>query len=82
MAPLVEGPLPELPPVGDKDTPGTRAWLRRKMGISIRTAAKELGVSKDAYSFWERGLRTPHPGHHRAYHSQLSGWQEAIDKVV
>jgi transcriptional regulator with XRE-family HTH domain len=52
------------------------------MGITIRAAAEEAGVSHNTYSLWERGLRTPHPDHHRAYHSQLSGWQKAINQVT
>lgn len=52
------------------------------MGMTIREAAKEIGVSQNTYSFWERGVRKPKPDHHRAYYSQLSGWQEAINRVT
>lgn len=69
------GPLPELPPADE------RKALREKMGISIRTAAKDIGVSANTYSKWEKDLSTPVPANLRVYYSQLFGWQRAIDEV-
>jgi transcriptional regulator with XRE-family HTH domain len=65
-------PLPLLPP------PEIRKKLRTAMGVTIRAASAELGVSNVSYTFWERGTRTPNPEHLRAYHAQLSRWQEAV----
>lgn len=69
-------PLPELP------DPSRRRALRELMGITIRQAACELGVSSVSYAFWERGERTPRPEHLRAYYSQLCAWREAADGVT
>ena len=33
--------------------------LREEKGLSIKTLAKELGVSDIAIGRWEKGLRTP-----------------------
>jgi transcriptional regulator with XRE-family HTH domain len=68
-----ETPLPVLP------DPDVRKKLRTSMGVTIRAAAAELGVSTTSYSFWESDERTPKPEHLRAYHAQLSRWLEAVE---
>lgn len=67
-------PLPLLPP------PEVRRKLREAVGVTIRDASQEIGVSNVSYAYWERGSRTPKPDHLRAYHAQLSRWQEAVEK--
>lgn len=72
---MCPAPLPELPP------PAVRRGLRLAMGITVRKAAAEIGVTEVTYHYWEHGKRTPLADNLRAYHSQLSAWQEALSRV-
>lgn len=71
--PVNDGPLPVLPDVEE------RALLRKAMGVTIREASMEIGVSTTSYTFWERGARVPRAAHLRAYYAQLYRWYQAVN---
>ena len=49
------------------------------MGVTIREASMEIGVSTTSYTFWERGARVPRAAHLRAYYAQLYRWYQAVN---
>jgi DNA-binding XRE family transcriptional regulator len=61
--------------------PGNRKELRNRMGITVKQAALEIGVSARTYMRWEQGA-TPNLKNHRKYGDQLRGWRRATDKIV
>lgn len=65
-------PLLPLPPTD------TRRMLRDAMGLTLKDAASEVGVSARTYLRWEWGDVNPSPRNHRKYQSQLQTWQDAI----
>jgi transcriptional regulator with XRE-family HTH domain len=68
-------PLPALP------SPARRRKLRLAVGLTIIQAAAEMGVDRNTFSRWERGLVTIRPEDHHKYAAQLAGWQHAVDAV-
>lgn len=48
-------------------TPAARRHLRNSAGISQAAIAEAVGVSREAVSLWESGLRTPSPEHAERY---------------
>lgn len=68
-------PLPVLP------SPSRRRALRLAVGLTIIAAAAEMGVDRNTFSRWERGLVTIRPDDHHKYAAQLAGWQHAVDTM-
>ena len=64
-------PLPSLP------IPYDRRHYRLAMGVTLKQAASQLGVSARQYLRWEQGA-TPSPGNHRKYSAQLGEWARKI----
>jgi len=48
-------------------SPAARRHLREQAGLSQYDIALELGVTREAVSFWEAGHHTPRPGTALAY---------------
>jgi DNA-binding XRE family transcriptional regulator len=69
-------PLLPLPPTE------TRRALRDAMGITLREAAFEVGVSARTYLRWEWGDVNPAPKNHRKYQQQLQQWQDAVEEFL
>jgi len=53
-----------------------RRALRESAGLSLDAIAQVLGVSRQAVSNWELGLRDPRPEHLRLYAEVLRSLQE------
>jgi DNA-binding XRE family transcriptional regulator len=52
------------------------------MGITLREAASEVGVSARTYLRWEWGDVNPSPKNHRKYQQQLQQWQDAVEEFL
>ncbi len=59
--------------------PAMRRAIRRAAGITITQLAEELGVSRQAFAFWERDLRRPTGPHLVAYVALLKLLREAVE---
>jgi predicted transcriptional regulator len=57
--------------------PRDRRHYRLAMGVTLKQAASQLGVSARQYLRWEQGA-TPSPGNHRKYSAQLGEWARKI----
>lgn len=69
-------PLLPLPPTE------TRRALRDAMGLTLKEAALEVGVSARTYLRWEWGDTNPSPRNHRKYQQQLQQWQDAVEEFL
>lgn len=69
-------PLLPLPPTE------TRRALRDAMGLTLKEAAFEVGVSARTYLRWEWGDTSPSPKNHRKYQQQLQQWQDAVEEFL
>lgn len=56
--------------------PPLRRALREAAGLSLDDIGREIGVTGQAVSFWERGLRRPRPDHLIAYSGLLGQLKE------
>ena len=59
-----------------------RRSLRDAMGLTLKEAASEVGVSARTYLRWEWGDVNPSPGNHRKYQQQLQTWQDAVEEFL
>jgi transcriptional regulator with XRE-family HTH domain len=66
---MTVNPLPSLPV--------DRRSHRLKMGLTLKQAAAEIGVSARTYLRWEQGA-TPNPGNLRRYSAQLQEWERKV----
>lgn len=57
--------------------PFDRRYYRVWMGLTLKQAASELGVSARTYIRWEQGA-TPNPENHRKYSTQLETWKRKV----
>jgi DNA-binding XRE family transcriptional regulator len=62
-------------------TPSDRREIRRDMGVTIKDAASELGVSARTYLRWEHGAK-PSLENQRKYGDQIRAWRRATAKIV
>jgi DNA-binding XRE family transcriptional regulator len=69
-------PLLPLPPTE------TRRALRDAMGLTLKEAAGEVGVSARTYLRWEWGDVNPNPDNHRKYQQQLQQWQDTVEESL
>jgi DNA-binding XRE family transcriptional regulator len=69
-------PLLPLPPTD------TRRNLRDAVGLTLREAAAEIGVSARTYLRWEWGDTEPRAGNHKKYQQQLQQWQDALSDLT
>ena len=60
----------------------TRRSLRDAMGLTLKEAASEVGVSARTYLRWEWGDTNPSPKNHRRYQQQLQQWQDAVEEFL
>jgi DNA-binding XRE family transcriptional regulator len=52
------------------------------MGLTLKEAAFEVGVSARTYLRWEWGDTSPSPKNHRKYQQQLQQWQDAVEEFL
>lgn len=63
-------------------SPPERTKLRKDMmGLTLREAASEIGVTARTLWRWEHG-EDPNPKNHRKYQVTLQRWRQIIDSAA
>ena len=58
--------MPDTDEAGTHSAPSSLAYWRHRAGLTQRAVAAALGVTRTAFSHWERGTRRTPPRHHAA----------------